>query len=402
MGIIIFLKAEQEMRLLSSILVVTAVSQKICISDNREAIEDIDPDSFGVFIERNPGRNYDYYFASDEKAYQKDNTYGQTYFLGSYSRTEWSEESKTLTRYYENGHKCGSKPRQVKVISRCGDATTLNSVTEPRLCEYVWDITVDCCKTPLVPVPYVNKCNNDDGEMILDVTLSGVEQSPGEGWNADDKNTYSRVYAANNPELKIKFVEDNTGKYLHLTKELYGGDITDCVGFVNQDGEKVCFEADAAAFMFTCIYDLADQTLDDNYVVGPANITHSEAIGTGSVNYILEVEEEVAMGDVIKFQIIPKTPNVVFATVKSCTVKQGANNNVPIFGYNNKPMCFLEPAEAGWTNDASSLVTIDGYWRSFQWYDNGVLEKEPQSLVCTIGLSGTKNPDTPEACDFSG
>ena len=135
------------------------------------------------------------------------------------------------------------------------------------------------------------------------------------------------------------------------------GGVTLCTNIISDD--KV--------LQFTCSYELKDQTITSaNFDVKPSEPTDLvTAESSGTINYELILDEQFTLGDNVNFEIVPKTVGVVYATVKSCEVKT-SEQQVSIFGYNDKPMCFLEALGASWNTAASSREKISGQWRSFQ------------------------------------
>merc|ERR1712189_170237 len=101
-------------------------------------------------------------------------------------------------------------------------------------------------------------------------------------------------------------------------------------------------------------------------------------------------------GEEVNFTIRPLTPNIVYATVKSCAIKLGEHGEIKIFGYNDLDMCFLEEAGATWTTSASQMGSISGHWKAFQWVTNGLTDSEQQTFSCLLGLSQKKTLTQPK------
>jgi len=270
------------------------------------------------------------------------------------------------------------------------------------------ELTNHMCVTKEVPAvtqeagePVINSCNNEDGEMELDLCIKGISEPPSDQWylNSDDGGYYRKV-AANDTDVTKEFTQDESGNDI-LKLSISTSKTDELCETVVLNGIEVCMEAFEASYMFTCIYDLGDQTLEQDVTVGVNVVTEVgvAAESTGTINYELTVDNDsVVMGEMVNFTIRPKNPDIVYATAKSCAVKLG-DEEIKIFGY-SKDMCYLEEAGASWTSSASATGNISGSWRAFQWVNNGLSSSEDQKLSCLIGLSEMQSTETTDKCEL--
>merc|ERR1719454_514568 len=251
------------------------------------------------------------------------------------------------------------------------------------------------------PEAIVNRCNNDDGEMILDCTFRNSAGPPNAQWTQTEDGTYNRVYSADDHDVTKTFDQVDGKDVLKmsvLASEFNDNDAV-CDNEVTVNGLGVCTSAVKAAYKFTCVYPLDDQVIEQDVEVQfqATFEVETEAEQSGRINYDLVVDNEVTMGNTVNFIVKPKTPGIVFATVKSCSIKMGSNQ-IDIFGHNGKDMCYLEELGAAWADKSSGSGDVSGHYTAFQFMNNGLNEAEDQSFSCTIGLSEEENVETVEKC----
>ena len=73
----------------------------------------------------------------------------------------------------------------------------------------------------------------------------------------------------------------------------------------------------------------------------------------GKLEYELNVDPTVIIGQQLEFELRPKNPGLVYATVKSCDVIYN-NQAMAIFGYNSQSKCENFWLGAKWITDYAS------------------------------------------------
>lgn len=143
---------------------------------------------------------------------------------------------------------------------------------------------------------------------------------------------------------------------------------------------------------FQCNYELGDKTLRDDMTVEGHDIDILVE-ETGQLGYELRViEDSYNIGSTVNFEIIPKNPDLVYASVKSCDIYKGtdATNAVTIIGLNSDgqeaDMC-SNPIISSTLSEYSSMGTLAGSWTSFKWRTDVLVKNEDQTLQCNIALT---------------
>ena len=145
---------------------------------------------------------------------------------------------------------------------------------------------------------------------------------------------------------------------------------------------------------FACSYGLGDRVVQDNFHVGGTDL-NLIAEQRGTLGYTLQVEKSSSLmiGTAVNFVITPKNPGLVYATVKSCDVFKGDENDdgVTIIGMNSMgqdaDMC-VNPIINSQLQTFSSKEALIGSWTAFKWNTDRLQSNaEGQTLSCKIGLS---------------
>ena len=143
---------------------------------------------------------------------------------------------------------------------------------------------------------------------------------------------------------------------------------------------------------FHCNYELGDKTIRDDLTVAGHDV-ETLVEETGQLGYELRViEDSYDIGTTVNFEIVPKNPDLVYASVKSCDIYKGADeaNAITIIGLNSDgqeaDMC-SNPVISSTLSEYSSTGTLAGSWTSFKWRTDALVKNEDQTLQCNIALS---------------
>lgn len=237
------------------------------------------------------------------------------------------------------------------------------------------------------PGPSVDSCNDENGVIELTATLRNVGEYGQDGTTSEI--TFARA------DLTPSFETDGGVNYLVMTKVLGGDECTEIV----VDGVTVCSQV-AEQVTLRCRYSLEDQDLTDDFQVTGQDTT-STAEGVGTLDYTLEVEQNKAIGDEIKFTVTPVNGGLVYATVKSCDVTRGTAA-LTIVGHGaehcTNPAVNVKALTALFT----SQNEIEGSWTAFKWSTSvSDADAEDQGLTCKIGLSENASTDAVTDCQLS-
>ena len=241
----------------------------------------------------------------------------------------------------------------------------------------------------------VVKCDNDGLiEMTVLIKPSAVFFKPvgfetvqvEEGVDEEDNpvmvDMYRRIFTRD--ELTPSF-EDN-GKELVMSVDI--NEASKGHKWRNQ----IIYDHTGHHLNFACTYDMGDRLVKDDFDVKGHNVDIS-ATGSGHLGYTLKIKEEsYAIGSTVNFEIAPKNPGLVYASVLSCDVYKGEDhhNGVTIIGVDadgeEADMC-VNPVIKSELTEYSTMETLKGSWTSFKWRTDILNKVEDQTLSCTIALT---------------
>lgn len=234
------------------------------------------------------------------------------------------------------------------------------------------------------PATTVDSCNDSEGVIQLTATLRNVSGSYGQDSNG--QITFTRS------QLNSSF----DGNNLVMSTVLGGSGCTQ----TQVDGATVCTQV-GEQITLQCKYALEDVVLDDSFQVTGQD-TAATAEGTGTLNYVLAVDDNKSIGERIQFTITPVNAGLVFATVKSCDVTNAATNDeLTIIGH-GRDYCTNPVVNAvADTTRFTSQNEIQGTWTAFKWSTAADDNTEAQGLRCTIGLSQLASQVDVTPCELS-
>lgn len=241
-------------------------------------------------------------------------------------------------------------------------------------------------------------CNNDAGEVVMTakVPTGDVQRNLAtelSDWNEVDGH-YVAVWSSFGTGFTVEEAQrpdkdDNPYNALVISTEVDSGCKTETV-----EGTTVCLQT-GHNLQFECAYSLEDQALDTVDFKVSGSDAEDSATGTGTLGYTLAVTETMKIGEPAAATITPKTPNLVIATVKSCSVShdhdgktESADQSVELFNSNAVP----SPNPLGVTIATGKGQEVLSFgWKAFKWsttkVGNDVEMLEDQTLSCSIGLS---------------
>jgi len=143
---------------------------------------------------------------------------------------------------------------------------------------------------------------------------------------------------------------------------------------------------------FVCNYDMADQTIESSkFDVASGDVTfEASRSGTGTVHYDISVTSlEVKLGGSVEFNVTPKTPDLITAEVKHCTVENDGNadQKYDLMPKNsNGKIC--TDSHTSFANTAGSFQSKNAMsfkYSAFQW--DMADKSESHTITCTLGLN---------------
>ena len=154
-------------------------------------------------------------------------------------------------------------------------------------------------------------------------------------------------------EDNVVFAGQPSETYLRLTKRIDLGCQQQSV-----NGLSICTDV-GADLEWNCRFALGDRDVSDTFIVTGLDSTGA-AEGTGVLGYEVVVNQNVAIGLPIQFQIVPLNPDLVFADIKHCQVKQNREdeNGVSIIGSpgdSAKDKCTVDAIHSGLGVHSSKL-----------------------------------------------
>merc|ERR1719356_413108 len=225
-------------------------------------------------------------------------------------------------------------------------------------------------------------CMRDD---VVEMTVNIEENSIGNEFNLDgwtlENGKYTRTWtAAEFADAEKTVTEDNN---LVLTKSVN----TSCKSGTYGDN-VVCLEV-GRKLNFRCKYQLGEKVVSSQVNVSGQDKEDdaTTAEGTGELKYTMTVTESVEIGEPVKVSIVPKNPDLVFASIQSCGVSYGGNT-MPLTTFDSNtlsPICVFGTE----VQSASSTGNLGFSWNAFKWSSSEADGLEQQKVDCTIKL--TKN-----------
>ena len=197
---------------------------------------------------------------------------------------------------------------------------------------------------------------------------------------------YKRIF--NRDELTPSFEDD--GKELVMSVDISEAS----KGYKWRD--QVIYDHAGHHLNFACTYEMGDRLIKDDFDVKGHN-TEISAANSGHLGYTMKVKEEsYAIGTTVNFEIVPKNPNLVYASILSCDVFKGEDhqNGATIIGIDadgeEADMC-VNPIIKSQLSEYSTMGTLKGSWTSFKWRTDILNKVEDQTLSCKIALTKVKH-----------